>query len=647
MSGIFGYINTVRTDSVQRVVRQIGARMCHQAHYIMETIAPNSQVGLGRIGIGIFNRPSQPVHSLDGKVWLCMTGEFYHQEARRAELVQAGLLASEAPDAALALQVYLHEGALGLTQLDGAFTLTVWDERRKELLLVNDRYGLYPHYFAHVGGAFTFAPEIKGVLCAPEPSRKLNEVAIAEYIRFQQLLGDKTWFEDVQTLPPASLLRYDLLENKLSITRYWDWDAIETQSSITFDEAIAESIRLFQRAVNAMTAPPQRIGVYLSGGLDGRIILGFIDQQVSVTTITFGAANCRDVIYARQLARWAGSKHHWFPFHDGQWVREYAPLHLALTEGMHSWMHAHGISTLAEARKLIDVNLSGWDGATTMGGFAILENHEHDRFYRYAPDEITLTQRIYDAFCQELTWPGLTESEAATLLSGGSAARLRWLAFDSLQAELSQTAHYLADRRVDYFYIQQSMRRSLQNQIVLARSAIEVRCPYMDYDFVNFMYSLPDHVRCNPAFRRTIVERRMPHLAMVPYEKDNRLPKNKGLLYHTHTTFQRAKGWINRKVAPIFPQHPRLYADYEQYLRTDLREWAAAILFDRRTQERGFFDPAAMRALWERHQSGAELWTIGKIAPLISLELVMRSLYDEPAPQLQEQAPELVHVLYE
>jgi asparagine synthase (glutamine-hydrolysing) len=77
---------------------------------------------------------------------------------------------------------------------------------------------------------------------------------------------------------------------------------------------------------------------------------------------------------------------------------------------------------------------------------------------------------------------------------------------------------------------------------------------------------------------------------------------------------------------------PRLYADYEHYLRTDLRRWAEALLFESRTRDRGLFNPAAVQQLWERHLSGRELWTIGKIAPLMTIEQTIRYLIDdEPA----------------
>lgn len=624
MSGLFAYLS--QAPDALRVVECMAQRMRHQSYHLTETFAPAPEVALGRLHIGIFNRTAQPAKAANAQVWLC--GEFYHQAARRAELVRQGVLNPNADDVELALCVYLREGAVGLTKLDGAFVIAVWDEQRGELIVVNDRFGLYPHYYAHRGRALTIAPEIKGVMCNPTISRKVNLTAIAEYTRFQQLLGDKTWFEDIRLLPPASLMYYRPADDILRVTRYWGWDEIGDLPNISFDDAVDEGIRLFQRAINAMIAKPYRIGVYLSGGLDGRTILGFIDRQVPVTTINFGQVRSRDVIYARELARRAKSTHHWFPMENGKWVLEHLDLHFALTEGMHSWMHMHGINTLADARRWIDVNLSGWDGGTVLGGLAIVGDYARDMFFKSPQNEVTLTQKTFDAFCSEITWPGLTESEANTLFNNQGNADLCGLAFDSFREQFARTQHYPPERRGAFFFIDQHNRRSTQNMVVFTRAAIEVRCPFFDYELISFLYSLPTQMRGSSKFQREIITRRMPHLALVPNEKDNRLPHTNALIHTPHALVQRAKRLINRRWRSVFPDYPRLYADYEHYLRTDLRAWAEGILFDKRTQARGLFDPAAVHALWERHQSGKELWTIGKIAPLITLEMVFRNLVE-------------------
>jgi asparagine synthase (glutamine-hydrolysing) len=623
VSGVFGYVGT-GAESGPLVVERMGRALLHRPYHVVETAAPTPSVGMGRHAIGLLNRAAQPVRSADGRVWLCLAGEFYHQQARRAELVRDGALPLDADDAALALATYRRHGPAGLSALAGAFAAAIWDDDAGEMVLVNDRYGLYPQYIARTEHGFVFAPEIKAMLTAPGVPRRLDQVSLAQYVRFQQMLGDRTWLEDVRLLPPATILRFRPRDGRLCTERYWDWNRIPDNASTTFDEAVEECARHFQRAVDAMTTPPLQVGVYLSGGLDSRVILGFTREPPA--TLTFGDPRSRDVVYAAELARRAGSRHHWFPMRDGHWVLEYTDLHFALTEGMHSWMHGHGMSTLDEARRLVDVNLSGWDGGTIMGGSI---DFYRDELYRQAPSELDLAQRFFDAFCQRFTWPGLTEAEAASLCRGGRVNGWDRLAFDSLREELAATRQYRPERRADYFYIEQVLRRSLINQVVFTRSAIEVRCPYFDYPFVDFMYSLPDIIRTVPALRRTLITRHLPRLATVPHEKDDRLPHVNPLRYHAHALRQRARSWVHRHGLPIFPARPRLYADYEEYLRTDLRDWAEAILFDPRTQDRGLFDPIAVRALWDRHLAGNELWTIGKIAPMITIELALRTFLDE------------------
>jgi asparagine synthase (glutamine-hydrolysing) len=86
---------------------------------------------------------------------------------------------------------------------------------------------------------------------------------------------------------------------------------------------------------------------------------------------------------------------------------------------------------------------------------------------------------------------------------------------------------------------------------------------------------------------------------------------------------------INRHVGKLFPELHTLYADYENYLRNELREWAENIMFDGRTMERKIFNLPLLRSLVSRHLSGLEYHTIGKIAPLITYEMMLRRYYDQ------------------
>jgi asparagine synthase (glutamine-hydrolysing) len=117
-------------------------------------------------------------------------------------------------------------------------------------------------------------------------------------------------------------------------------------------------------------------------------------------------------------------------------------------------------------------------------------------------------------------------------------------------------------------------------------------------------------------------------VAYVPYDHDELLPTTRPLIRGVHTLAVKVKRRFNRHLWSIFPERHTLYADYEAYLRDELREWAEEILFDRRTAERGIFNPSFLRTLLDRHLSGLEEWTIGKIAPVMTYEMMLRRLYD-------------------
>jgi asparagine synthase (glutamine-hydrolysing) len=210
------------------------------------------------------------------------------------------------------LQAYQRWGPDFARHIEGIFIIAILDKHRDMLLLVNDRFGLFPCYFTQTGRGFFFGPSGKSVLEGAQVSPCLDLTALAEYMRFQHLLGNKTFFEDVFLLPNATSLSLDLEHGKLSLRSYWDFNNLpDIRRDLSFDEAATEAGRLLRLSIEKRSpAGSPTIGVYLSGGMDSRTILGLIDRQAwpEIHTFTFGRHDCLDVHYA---AKSAGSSHHW------------------------------------------------------------------------------------------------------------------------------------------------------------------------------------------------------------------------------------------------------------------------------------------------------------------------------------------------
>jgi asparagine synthase (glutamine-hydrolysing) len=616
MSGIFGFVDPLHRLSDFPLLEKIGNSLLHHPWYVCNSHNDAAHgIGIGRTGIGIFNKETQPAWNDAGDTALVWAGEIYNLPNGNLTVEQK------------LLQRYDEEGEDFVRQLNGAFIVCIWDKADRKLHIVNDRFGMYNLFYAVHSGRLVFAPEVKGILCDPGIPRRLDYTAMAQYMRLQRVLGNRTYFEDIKRLPGASILTFDLLSEQLSIRKYWTYNEIPHQPKIGFMDAVEETGRLLRKAVTRLSSDAYRAGVFLSGGLDSRILLGMINRPKTVS-LTFGHTNSRDVYYGNKIAQAANSEHHWFNLPDGKWVREHVDQHFALTEGFHHWVHMHGITMLPKARELIDVNLTGWDGGELLGHPLMLVPELYDPV-----DEHALAQAMFKLFAIDTTWPGMTDSEEQMVYRPEVWRKVQGLAFDSFQEELRSYLDFRRDVRSEFFFYDQHCMRSTHNMVVCGRSHIEFRFPYFDYELFDFIYSLPVSHRADRKLTYALLRRELPHLARIPNERDELLPTDQQLERKLHGASIKVKGMINRNVFRLFPERHTLYADYEDYLRHDLRVWAETLLFDPRTIQRGIFDPVFLKSLWNRHLSGYEIWTIGKIAPIMTYEMVLRAFFDEPALQ--------------
>jgi asparagine synthase (glutamine-hydrolysing) len=441
-------------------------------------------------------------------------------------------------------------------------------------------------------------------------------------MRFQHLLGDKTFFEELKLLPNASVLRYNLQSDCLTVKPYWDFSRIpQLPPTLTFEEATEEASRLLKAAVDNLTAGNHRLGVYLSAGVDSRVILGFLNRDLfPINTVTFGQKGCRDVVYAQQIAAKVGANHHYFGFPDGRWVQEFADFHLELTEGFHSWIHSHGISIMHQVRPLLDLNLTGLGGGQSAIDW-------EDPALLQAQDDIAFTSRLFDLLSQRTTWPSLNETEERFLFSPEISATMRDLAFQSFCAEVAKYDYLPYAERAAYFALCNPDRRLFQYYIVFHRSHFEQRFPFYDYRYFEFVYALPPEMLFKRRLRRAIILKEMRPLAGVPYDKDDLPITGNKLAGATAKLVKKGQSLANC-ITPLFPKHTTLYADYENWLRHELREWGEHILLGPQTLQRNIFNPEFLRSLWARHQSGLEIHTIGKIAPIMTYEMLLRRFYD-------------------
>jgi asparagine synthase (glutamine-hydrolysing) len=277
------------------------------------------EVGLGHRRLSIIDLSSaahQPMCNENGTTWIVFNGEIYNFQEIRENLRKKGHQFKSKSDTEVILHAYEEWGVECLSRFRGMFAFAIWDSQMKRLFLARDRLGKKPLVYFHKNGHFAFASEIKALLQLPNIEKKVNDIAIHDYLTYQYVPSPDTIFEGIQKLPPAHYLLYDR-DGSLKIERYWklnfdgnlrtDSDIKEMEDRIRTE--LVESVKL--RLISDVP-----LGAFLSGGVDSSLIVGIMaklsGRPVKTFSIGFEEKEFDELSYARIVSDHFGTEHHEF-----------------------------------------------------------------------------------------------------------------------------------------------------------------------------------------------------------------------------------------------------------------------------------------------------------------------------------------------
>ncbi|HEU4728297.1 MAG TPA: asparagine synthase (glutamine-hydrolyzing), partial [Kofleriaceae bacterium] len=254
----------------------------------------------------------------DGTVWLTYNGEIYnHAELRQTLRLDDRHKFRSRTDTEVIIHLYEERQRAVVDAIDGMFAFALWDQARRRLLLARDRMGKKPLYYVVAGGRLLFASEIKSLLAHPDVARRLDPVALNEYLTFSNVPEPRTMFEGIRKVPAGHTLVCDQHGN-LTVERYWSpLDGPAWTAPASRGEAVERVRHLVKQAVKKRLMADVPVGAFLSGGVDSSTNVALMSQLVSTPLSTFTveftgfgpAENFHDVPYARQVATMFGCNH--------------------------------------------------------------------------------------------------------------------------------------------------------------------------------------------------------------------------------------------------------------------------------------------------------------------------------------------------
>lgn len=278
-------------------------------------IDPAGTCGLGHTRLSIIDLAGghQPLSSSDGSIQAVVNGEFYGYRSIRESFIREGYRFQSESDSEILIPLYLKHGVGALRHLRGEFAFLLWDERRRQLLMGRDRFGIKPLFYTRHEDRIYAASEIKALLAMGVPARwNLNTVLDEEF-------GPRgcrdTLFRDIHALPPGHFLL--ARGGAMRTEKYWDFDyprrGTIRNTAATRAACVDEFWQRLEQAVALRLRADVPVGVYLSGGIDSSTVLSLMrqlsDSPVDAFTLSFDRQHLDEAAIAQESAAHAGVRH--------------------------------------------------------------------------------------------------------------------------------------------------------------------------------------------------------------------------------------------------------------------------------------------------------------------------------------------------
>jgi len=555
----------------------------------------NGPLSFGQVDYGAFARGLRPVTSKSGSYTLFFHGEIYNCDDLREEIATGESLST----AQLMLALYEKYRNDFVYKLKGAFNIIIWDEKERKLTVINDRYGLRPIYYAQCNNQLCLASEVKAILNYDGIAKDIDHSAIASLLFFGFVMGNRTYFESIKTLPAASILVFK--DNEITISKYWDFnfsDRREDTSQNYYEERLGQ---LILQAVERHVKDGLRITVPLSGGLDSRTIAASIDREYyPINTVTFGTKDMDDVKIASSVSDTLGTNHNYIEILPEDIINNGEKI-VKITDGMISFLHSNGNMKLELIRDYTDVCL---DGMQPFGSF-----FSPLHIFR-KKEKLLIADYLFQPVATEL---------AKSLLVHSYYKKVKDYPWELIREIARKSKFRSASSIIDYSIATEYVRRFVNYGNLVKRSHVEVRSPFFDNDLVDFMVATPPQERRYQFLYTRTFSRLFPELSKISWEKT-------GLPVDATNSFTKMTMCLIKKrlKKQIFARTPsvNLFAKYTQWSRENknLISFISAKLLDRKAYNRSFLNTNTVEHILTEHIQGKRNH-IELISRLLTLEL--------------------------
>ena len=569
----------------------------------------------------------QPMESQSGRYVITYNGEIYNFKTLRTELKTAHdiVFRGHSDTEVLLAAIEIWGFSKTLEKINGMFAFALWDCKNRALYLARDRMGKKPFYIGWAGSTLVFGSELKALCAHPNFRRDVDRAALTSYMRFGYVPAPLCIYQQAWQLPAGSMMAIDIgmlragQDLKPLMSEYWSHKDTLIQARenpvANTDNLVDGFDRLLSSCVADRMISDVPIGAFLSGGIDSSTIVALMQKQatnpVKTYSIGFEEAGFNEAGHAKKVATHLKTEHHelYVSAQDALSIVPDLPTIFDEPFADISAIPTYLVSKFA--RESVTVALSGDGGDEMLGGYN--RHVTGPKAWAVANNIPAPLRRIFGQIILH-TPPSLWDK-----------IRLSHPQFGAHMHKFAQILNKHAESDVYLSFVshwQQPktiIRDGREGVIPLVDPAMQIE----DLGFAEHMmywdtlsYLNGDILtKVDRASMAVGLEARAPLLDQRIYDYVWRLPfdckirdgKGKWLLRQV----------LNRYVPDDLFERPKqgFSVPVADWLRGDLKDWAADLLDESTLRAQGFLDYRQIISLWHEHLKGRgnhaqKLWSV-------------------------------------
>jgi len=499
-------------------------------------------VALGHRRLSIIDTSSiahQPMWDETRRYCIIFNGEIFNYRELRKQLESQGIQFISQSDTEVLLNLFIRYGADCLPKLNGFFAFCIYDKREQTFFLARDRYGIKPMLYLFDEDKFLFASEMKSIL-EYGIDKELDYTSLHTYLQLNYIPAPDTIFTHVKKLMPGHYLNVG--RRKIESHCYYSIPVDKNyEALVSYDEAKEKLKTLLEDSVQRRLVADVPLGAFLSGGIDSSVITALASKHKSdLHTFSIGFRDEKffdETAYASLVAKHFKTEHTVFSLTNDDLFAHVNSV-LDYTDEPFADSSAINVYILSkETRKHATVALSG-DGADEM----LAGYNKHAAAYRmmhrgWKENMVSALAPVWDALPKSRNssvgnkfrqlkrfadgmklnsqerywqWAGFArEAEVNALFSETSRSKFQQQEYETRKKELLRA---IPEKETMNDILLTDMNLVLANDMLTKvdlmsmANGLEVRVPFLDYQVVNFLFSLPDDYKITSSIRKRILQ---------------------------------------------------------------------------------------------------------------------------------------------